>query len=144
MSTQPHTPEPWGNLNGKLCIFDDLEDGGFEEWLANRKRGIACVDACTGMTDPEKEISTLREQARALNAVALQEELAALRGQKEALLEALKKARKEIETMAQNGTELIEFHSKRRIDPWEQTAAISIRAAGIDEAITKAERPTHE
>lgn len=39
--------------------------GGIEQSRCNGRRIVACVNACTGMSDPDKEIKALREVAEA-------------------------------------------------------------------------------
>ena len=76
MNTQ-HTPEPWENpqsaefsgfLDQYYCIIRAQENRLWQKILgrtaeeanANAKRIVACVNACKGMTDPEKQIRELR------------------------------------------------------------------------------------
>src|SRR3990167_9923037 len=55
-----HTPEPWpenGHLKnrGKLFIVPTVPEGGVFEWLANRRRIVACVNACKGARTEDLE-----------------------------------------------------------------------------------------
>ncbi len=78
-----HTPEPWqigvGDIYATGSDGDDRVvcaigvSGGFRshthelipsnkpEGRANAARIVACVNACTGMADPQAEIASLRE-----------------------------------------------------------------------------------
>jgi hypothetical protein len=70
-----HTPEPWivsdryTGRGGPLFTTTIAGKSGkaqrsenFKEQEANVARAVACVNACTGMTDPEKEVAELRKQ----------------------------------------------------------------------------------
>lgn len=81
MSTStPDYCEPWtiqeGHLStslfdGKGAYFADIHELVGEDssvaW-AKAERIIACVNACAGVADPEKEIATMREAIREANA----------------------------------------------------------------------------
>ena len=82
--TKKHTPEPWvasgkdirgiedndiwiANLMDSHHTADSRPSKGFPsdtECRANVERIIVCVNACEGMEDPEKEISSLRESQK--------------------------------------------------------------------------------
>lgn len=74
MSKTPHTPEPWtakaSNTDGYWWFIEspsglvaDLSDSTFEPRTdrANARRAAACVNACAGMKDPDKEITAMRQ-----------------------------------------------------------------------------------
>ena len=72
-----HTPEPWviGAMppNGEVIIGDKkglmvciVATGIGTCTLANARRIAACVNACAGMEDPEKELEELRDKIKKL------------------------------------------------------------------------------
>ena len=66
-----HTKEPWifdapdADFSGIIIgrHGGEVVDGEFTE--ANARRIVACVNACAGMDDPEKEIAALRAENEA-------------------------------------------------------------------------------
>jgi len=79
MNQTKHTPEPW--VYGGMVKAEAAQAyEAFSPWIENAgprttpvgksvcivdadmKRLVACVNACTGMTDPEKEVAELRKQ----------------------------------------------------------------------------------
>jgi hypothetical protein len=66
MSKAAHTPEPW-QMHG-MSIVDgegngiaNAGEGSITIELANKRRAVACVNACAGMADPAAEIAALRD-----------------------------------------------------------------------------------
>jgi len=80
-----YTPEPWRWSFGRDTIQADRQgrrtdvlkallpewhnarpSQGAEEILANLQRIVQCVNACAGMSDPEKEIAELKQRIKEL------------------------------------------------------------------------------
>jgi|GEM_PF-2844491 hypothetical protein len=85
MNQTKHTPEPW--VYGGMVKAEAAQAyEAFSPWIENAgprtttvgksvcivdadmKRLVACVNACAGMTDPEKEVAELRKQRDELHA----------------------------------------------------------------------------
>lgn len=80
MNTTKHSSEPWeahgDTISNKsisiahiFCIGNTEESKGvryYPESRANGERIVACVNACKGMDDPEKEIAALRAEINRL------------------------------------------------------------------------------
>lgn len=73
MSAQGHTPEPWhcddreflwgadGALVANFNMARNTRPMSQEECAANAARTIACVNACAGLPDPERDVKDMRE-----------------------------------------------------------------------------------
>ena len=95
-----HTPEPWENFS-ELCepySANPDSDGFVRLDFYDYTRASSCVNACSGMRDPEKSIAKMREKIKQLDAFAgdrcdrvddLWSQLCAAEEQRDKLLAAL-------------------------------------------------------
>jgi len=66
-----HTPEPWTIVRSRGYLYDGIGKNNdcavFEEAReSDALRIVQCVNACAGMSDPEKEITELRQRIKEL------------------------------------------------------------------------------
>jgi hypothetical protein len=60
----PNYGEPWSLRHGKWLVDDD--DDEIVNDNEKKQRAVACVNACKRMRDPEREITALRDEIKAL------------------------------------------------------------------------------
>lgn len=121
-TSKPDYGEPWQNKDGDFEIYPNTggEAVAYAESSQTRDRIIACVNACAGMADPEKEIAELR-QALSGRTVSC-EQCNTLATENQAMREAIREAYENLETLEclmRESRGLAGYHLNGDIAEWD-------------------------